>query len=97
MLESFYSCWPEPLQFYQRETPTQAFSWEYCHFFKNSFFIERLWRLLLYHDISHEFYKIYLLFTHGMRQSRVTKAISRPVEMKKIRGGEGVGVGFGGG
>ena len=35
------------LEHYWKETPTQVFSCEYCEIFKNSFFIEHLWWLLL--------------------------------------------------
>ena len=38
---------PEGLQLYQKETPTWVFSCEYSKSFRNSFFIEQLWRLLL--------------------------------------------------
>ena len=32
---------------YQKETPTQVLSWEYCKIFENSFFVEHLRWLLL--------------------------------------------------
>ena len=35
-----------------KETPTQVFSCEYCKIFKNSFFIEHLWWLLLKRSYS---------------------------------------------
>ena len=38
---------PEGLQLYQKETPTWVFSCEYSKSFRNSFFIEQLWWLLL--------------------------------------------------
>ena len=34
---------PNGLQHYQRETPTQVFSGEYCKIFKNSILIKHLW------------------------------------------------------
>ena len=30
-----------------KETPTQVFSWGHCEIYKNSIFVEHLWRLLL--------------------------------------------------
>ena len=33
------------LQLYQKETPTQIFSWQYCEIYKNSYFEEHLWRV----------------------------------------------------
>ena len=40
---------------YQKGTPTQMLSCEYCKIFENSFFIERLWWLLLQGSIMHFF------------------------------------------
>ena len=34
---------PEGLQLYQKETPTQVFSGDYCEIFKNIFFTKHLW------------------------------------------------------
>ena len=47
-----YLCWSLfliklQISFYSKETPTQFLSCEYCDIFKNSFFKEHLWRLLL--------------------------------------------------
>ena len=41
-------CWFQKQLFANKETPTQVFSCEYCEVFKNSFFIEHLWWLLLW-------------------------------------------------
>ena len=38
---------PEGLQLYQKEAPNWVFSREYSKSFRNSFFIEQLWWLLL--------------------------------------------------
>ena len=44
VLESLFdkSCRPESFQTYEKETPTQMFSCEYCESFKNSFFYRTL-------------------------------------------------------
>ena len=41
-VSSYKSCSPETLQLYQKETPTQMFSCEYCEIFKSRFFKEHL-------------------------------------------------------
>ena len=43
-------------QIYQRETPTQVFSCEYCKILRTAFLIEHLWWLLL--DLLQNFLKI---------------------------------------
>ena len=39
---NFHRKTPEGLQLYQKETPTQVFSCEYCEIFKNTYFGEHL-------------------------------------------------------
>ena len=36
------SCWAEDLHFYQKETPKQVFSCEYCNIFKTAYFVKHL-------------------------------------------------------
>ena len=44
---TFPVCRAEGLQFYQKETPTQVFSCNYCEVLKKPLFTEYLWWLLL--------------------------------------------------
>ena len=39
----------QTFNFYKKDTPTQVFPCEFCDIFKNTFFIERFWWLLLHH------------------------------------------------
>ena len=57
LCQSFFliNCRPEDMQLYQKETPTQVFSSEYCRIFKNSFLIPlvaacRTWLYLISHQ-----------------------------------------------
>ena len=47
MWESLYNMSPEACNFIKKETPTPVFSCEFDEIFKNNFFIEYLWWLLL--------------------------------------------------
>ena len=50
MLESLFNE-VAGLQLYQKETPTEVFSCEFCEIFKNTFFREHLrWLLLSIHE-----------------------------------------------
>ena len=51
---------------YQKETPTQVLSWEYCKIFENSFFVEHLRWLLLKGSIMD-----FLLESFQMVESRI--------------------------
>ena len=55
----FTGKYPEGLQIYLKETPTQVFWCKYCEFLSTSFFIEHLWWLLLYIESQ------YIPFTLG--------------------------------
>ena len=45
----------------RKETPTQAFSWQYCEIFKDSYFEEHLWTAT---SESFSFYVSFSVFLH---------------------------------
>ena len=81
MLESFVNkvACVKACNFIKKETLAQLFSCKYCEIFKNSFFIEHLWWLLLYSEkiveIKNPFFNPYEDFIFMFLEARLFQGL----------------------